>query len=173
MVAARGDGPAEAGGPPVGPVERVTAGLAVAGGTLVLSVAVLVTVSVLMRWTAHRNIPGDFELVQIGISLATFAFLPLCQLRGTNIFVDTFTRGLLGRTRALLDGLWTLVYLLIACLITARMAAGGVETIASGTTSMVLGLPIGWAILVASLLSAWLVVVVLATAIRTFRGTRS
>ena len=29
--------------------------------------------------------------MQIGLALAVFAFMPLCQLRGGNLFVDTFT----------------------------------------------------------------------------------
>lgn len=152
---------------------RITVGLAVAGGTLVVALAVLVTVSVLMRWTGHGNIPGDFELVQMGISLATFAFLPLCALRGTNISVDTFTRGMRRRAQDALDGLWALVYLLVACLIASRMAVGALETIASGTTSMVLGLPISWPILLAAVLAAWLAVVLLARAIMTLRTARS
>ena len=53
--------------------------------------AVLVTASVLTRWLTAQGVPGDFELLQIGLALAVFAFMPLCQLRGGNLFVDTFT----------------------------------------------------------------------------------
>lgn len=153
-------------------VSRVTVGLARAGGVLVLALAGLVTLSVLMRWAVGRVIPGDFELVQIGVSVATFAFLPLCQLRGQNIVVDTFTTRLPERAKAALDALWALVYFAVACLMAERMARGGLETLASGTTSMALALPVGWAVLAASVLSAWLAVVVLATAVRALRGNR-
>ncbi len=40
---------------------------------------VLVTASVLMRWLGGEGVNGDFELVQMGLALAVFAFLPLCQ----------------------------------------------------------------------------------------------
>jgi TRAP-type C4-dicarboxylate transport system permease small subunit len=151
---------------------RLTAGLAVAGGLVMLALAVLVTTSVLLRWLDFRTIPGDFELVQMGVSIATFAFLPLCQLQGENIFVDTFTRHLRPGARRLLDTLWALVYLAIALLLAWRMGAGALDALRSGTTSMVLGLPLGWAILLGALLTAWLAVVVLATAIGVARRGR-
>ncbi len=73
-------------------VERVSVGLALAGGGLILLLAFLVTGSVLRRWLTADSVPGDFELVQNGLAMALFAFLPICQLHGGNISVDTFTR---------------------------------------------------------------------------------
>lgn len=148
---------------------RVSDRLAVAGGMLILALAGLVTVSVVSRWLTSRGIPGDFELMQIGLALAVFAFLPLCQLRGGNLFVDTFTTRLPHGARRALDGFWSLVYALVAGLIALMMAVGAMQTVASGTRSMVLGLPIGWAIGIAALLATWLVFVVLVTALQAFR----
>ena len=147
---------------------RVSDRLALAGGVLLLALAALVTVSVVARWLAGRGIPGDFELMQIGLALAVFTFLPLCQLRGGNLFVDTFTNRLPHGTQRALDGFWSLVYALVAGLIAAMMAVGAAQTIASGTRSMVLGLPIGWAIAIAAVLATWLAFVVLVTALRVF-----
>ena len=155
-----------------GVVERVSAGLAIAGGLLMLALAVLVTASVLLRWLAGQAIPGDFELVQMGLSVAVFAFLPLCQWHGGNIFVDTFTTRAPAWFRAALDGLWALVYAVLAALIAWRLAVGASEAFSSGTNSMVLGLPTGWAIAVASLLTAWLAFVALATAARAIGKSR-
>lgn len=151
-------------------VSRLTVGLAVAGGALVFGLAVLVTASVLMRWLAGRVVPGDFELVQIGISIATFCFLPLSQLRGHNIFVDTFTHRLPGRVRAALDGLFALLYAGIAALLAWQMGVGALETLASGTTTMVLGLPLGAPIGVAAVLCGWLALVALVSAVRIVRS---
>jgi TRAP-type C4-dicarboxylate transport system permease small subunit len=146
--------------------------LALAGGVLLLALAVMVTVSVMARWLTSQGIPGDFELVQIGLALAVFAFMPLCQLRGGNLYVDTFTTRLSGVAQHRLDGFWSLVYALVAGLIAAMMAVGAVQTIASGTGSMVLGLPIGWAIAIAAVLAIWLAFVVLLTALRAFVRAR-
>jgi hypothetical protein len=46
------------------------------------------------------------------------------------------------------------------------MAVGGVETVGSGTRSMVLGIPLGWPIIAAAVLATWLFCVVLATALQ-------
>ena len=134
-----------------------------------LAVAALVTASVLSRWATSDSIRGDFDLVQMGVALAVFAFLPFCQLRGANIFVDSFTTHLPARARAALDALWSLLYAVAAGVIAWRMAVGARETVANGTTSMVLGLPIGWAIVIATVFTAWLAFVALVVAARAIR----
>ena len=49
---------------------------------LVLIALILLTVvSVVGRALFSAPIPGDFELVEIGMAVAVFAFLPYCQLR--------------------------------------------------------------------------------------------
>ena len=110
---------------------RLSDRLALAGGILMLALAVLVTVSVLKRWLTPQGVPGDFELMQIGLALAVFAFMPWCQLRGGNLFVDTFTGRLPPGLQRRLDGLWTLVYAAVAAAIAVMMAAGAVETLAT------------------------------------------
>jgi TRAP-type C4-dicarboxylate transport system permease small subunit len=149
-------------------VDRVSDILALAGGALLLALAGLVTVSVLARWLTNRGIPGDFELVQIGLALAVFAFLPLCHLRGANLVVDSFTTRSPEWLRRGLDAFWCFVYAMVAALVAAMMAVGAAETIRSGTRSMVHGVPIGWAIAVAALLATWLAIVVLLTAALAF-----
>ena len=120
------------------------------------------------------SIPGDFELVQMATALAVFAFLPLCQAHRGNIIVDTFTTRLPRRVRNALDALlgprlrrrWR------------RSSPGGSRSArrrhcAATPTTMMLGLPIGWAI--AHLRRAWRrcsLVVALATALRLLRGGR-
>ena len=41
------------------------------------------------RWLGFGSINGDFELVQMGVALSVFCFLPLSQARRGNIMVDT------------------------------------------------------------------------------------
>ena len=138
--------------------------LALAGGMLLLAFAGLVTASVVARWLTSRGIAGDFELVQIGVALAVFAFMPLCQMRGGNLYVDTFTSRLPGRVRGILDRVWALAYAGVAALLAAMMAVGAAETMASGTRTMVLGVPLAWPIALAAGLLAWLAVVTFADA---------
>jgi hypothetical protein len=154
-------------------VDRACRGLAIAGGCLLLLGAALVTASVLRRWLTYTAIPGDFELVQMGLAVAVFAFLPLCQLRGTNIVVDSFTTRAPAWLQAGLDGLWALVYALVAGLVGWRMVAGTRDAFVSGTTTMVLALPIGWSMAVATTMAWWLALVALVAAARSLgRRTR-
>ena len=145
-------------------LSRVSDRLALAGGMLLLAFAALVTASVVARWLTSRGIAGDFELVQIGVALAVFSFMPLCQLRGGNLYVDTFTARLPARVRNTLDRIWALAYAAIAALLATTMAVGAAETMASGTRTMVLGVPLAWPIALAAGLLAWLALVTAAGA---------
>lgn len=151
----------------VGPtLTRASEVLALAGGALMLVVACLVTVSVLMRWLLGDGISGDFELVQIATALGAFAFLPLCQARRGNVIVDSFTARLPERARRGLDALWDLAYAAIIAVIAWRLVAGALDAFASRTTSMVLGIPQGYAIAACAVMGAFLSLVAVATARR-------
>lgn len=132
--------------PPRGPVARLAAGLGFAGGLVLLAVALLTCVSVLRRWLTSQPVPGDFELVSLGAGLAVMGFLAYGTLMRTNILVDSFTGWLpRGLTRAI-DAFWTLVWCGVAAVLAERLLRGARETLASGTTTMVLGLPTWWAV---------------------------
>src|SRR5690606_33058113 len=137
-----------------------------------LAAAFLVCASVGLRWATSSAIPGDFELVQIAVAVSAFAFLPFCQLRRGNIFVGTFTTSLPRRVTARLDALWDFAYGLTAAFIAWRLTIGAIETIASRTTTMVSGIPIGWAIAATAGMAALLAIASLATALRVLRSGR-
>ncbi|WP_149537817.1 TRAP transporter small permease [Siccirubricoccus phaeus] len=132
--------------PPRGPVARLGSALALAGGAVLLATALVSTWSVLQRWATSQPIPGDFELVSLGSGLAVMGFLARGTLTRSNILVDTFTTWLPPRVNALVDAFWTLVWLAAATVLAERLLVGARETLASGTTTMVLGLPTWWAI---------------------------
>jgi TRAP-type C4-dicarboxylate transport system permease small subunit len=151
---------------------RASEMLALAGGALMLVVACLVTVSVLMRWLLGDGISGDFELVQIATALGAFAFLPLCQARRGNVIVDTFTARLPEHARRGLDALWDLAYAIIIAIIAWRLVVGARDAFASQTTSMVLGIPQGYAIAACAAMGVFLSIVAVATARRIAGGSR-
>lgn len=153
-----------------GPLAAFTRPLAIAGGLLMVAVAIMVTVSVVMRWLINESVPGDIELVQIGTAVAVFAFLPLCQSRRGNIMVDTFTLRLPRQAQAMLDALWDLAYAGIAAIIAWRLGVGAWDTIRSNTVSMMLGLPTGWAIAACAAMAAFLSIVAVATALHLSKG---
>jgi TRAP-type C4-dicarboxylate transport system permease small subunit len=152
-------------------VPRVARVLAVIGGFLVVGLATLVTASVLMRWFGGQGVNGDFELVQMGLALAVFAFLPLCQAHRGNVMVDTFTTRLPRRAQAGLDALWDVVYAGFAAFIGWRLAIGASEALSSRTTSMVLGLPIYYAITACAAMALFLALICFLTAARRLRAS--
>ena len=74
-------------------IDAVADAVALIGGVLLIALATMVVVSVTLRsdLVGKAGVPGDFELVQMATAVAAFCFLPLCQLKRGNIFVDTFT----------------------------------------------------------------------------------
>lgn len=153
-----------------GALARLSGWLALAGGALVVGLAVLVTASVLKRWATDEGLNGDFEMVQMGLALAVFAFLPFCQVRRGNLMVDTFTARLPDAVQRGLDAVWDLVLAAAAGLVAWRLSAGAADAFSSGTNSMVLALPIGYAIAACSGMAALLAVVSVVTALRRLRG---
>ncbi len=138
--------------PPRGPVAAAAGLLAFAGGVALLGVAILTTVSVLLRWLAGGPIKGDFELVSLGSGLAVFGFLAYGTLTRTNILVDSFTTRLPRRANHAIDAVWTLIWAGCTLVLAERMAVGAAEALASGTRTIgLLGVPIWWAIAVGAL----------------------
>ncbi len=152
--------------------ERLGAALALAGAALSLFIAGLVTVSVGLRWVTSSGLPGDFETVQMAVALAIFSFLPYTQLRRGNMLVDTFTIRLPPRAVVAIDAFWDIVYAAAAALLGWRLAVGATDAISSQTTTMVLGLPVGWAIMACAAMASLLAVASLVTAAGRF-GTES
>lgn len=148
--------------------ERLGAALALTGAALSLFIAGLVTTSVLLRWATSRGLAGDFEMVQMAVALAIFAFLPYTQLRRGNMLVDTFTGRLSAAANARIDACWDAVYAAAAALLGWRLAVGAGDAIASRTSSMVLGLPVGWAIAGCAAMAILLALASLATAVGRF-----
>jgi TRAP-type C4-dicarboxylate transport system permease small subunit len=101
--------------------------LAVLGGALCGLTAIMVAVSVTGRYLFAAPVPGDYDLTAIACGTAVFAFLPYCQMVRGNVMVDFFTTDISPRNKAVLDGIGTLLYLLIAILFTWRFCYGGLE----------------------------------------------
>ena len=59
---------------------RLIKAWALLGGFLLLAVVLMTTYSAAAGFLISRPFPGDFELTQMGVAVAAFAFLPYCQL---------------------------------------------------------------------------------------------
>lgn len=153
-------------------IDKLVGGVALAGGILLIAVASMVVISVTLRSDLFRmaGVPGDFELVQMVTAVCAFAFLPLCQLRRGNIFVDTFTMKLPPRINRIIDGGWDVVYGLAMMLISWRLGVGALSAYASGENSMVLRLPTFWPVAACAVLAALVAAVSFITACRMFKA---
>lgn len=149
--------------------ERLGAALALAGAALSLFIAGLVTASVGLRWATSSGLPGDFEMVQMAVALAIFSFLPYTQLRRGNMLVDTFTIRLPARVLSAIDAFWDIVYAAAAALLGWRLAVGAADAVGSRTSTMVLGMPVGWAIMACAAMAGLLALAALVTAAGRFR----
>ncbi len=160
-------------GPP-SVLARAIGAVAIAGGLLLVALATMVVVSVTLRsdLIGAAGVPGDFELVQMATAVAAFCFLPYCQLRRGNIFVDTFTLKLPLRWQNAIDAGWDVVYALVMALIAWRLMVGARSAFASGENTMVLSLPSYVPIALCALLAALVALTCLATATRLLRSGR-
>jgi TRAP-type C4-dicarboxylate transport system permease small subunit len=161
-----------AGGPGAGktsPLLRLTGLVAVLGGLLALSVALLVAASVLGRWLFSAPIDGDFEFVKMATAVAVFAWLPYAQARRANIVVDTFTLGLAERRRRRLDAFWDLCYAGFIGFLAVALTNGTLDAIRSGETTMQRQLLIWPSIALAAALALLLAVTSVLTALALLR----
>ncbi|PWR02325.1 hypothetical protein DKT77_12300 [Meridianimarinicoccus roseus] len=108
-------------------IERVSQGLALAGGLVLVGMACVTVGSVIGRALSPFGlapVTGDFELVQLGCAIAVFWFLPLCQLRRGNVTVDLLSERFGPRGHALLGLLGNVALTLCSGVIALQLARG-------------------------------------------------
>jgi TRAP-type C4-dicarboxylate transport system permease small subunit len=122
-------------------IEAPSEWLALAGGVLLVGIALMSAVSIVGRALLSTPIQGDYELVQMGVAVFVACSLPLAQIRYVNIIVDFFTtRAALGTQRAL-DAVGAFILALVMGVLTWRTAVGALDIWQSGQTSTILGVP--------------------------------
>jgi len=144
--------------------ERLAAVLAMLGGALLTIAALLVTVSVLGRWLFHKPVPADYELVEVCIGVAVFAFLAYTQARSGHIAVDTFTLKVPARVNAVIDAVWDLVLAGFLGFFAWGLFSGGLSARTNGETLIQLPWPIWPVYIVCSVLAAIACLVALSVA---------
>lgn len=154
-----------------GILDRLSQVVALFAGSLMLVAGVLIIVSIASRWFLATSIPGDVELVQAATAVAAFAFLPFGQLQRSTIVVDTFTLRLPERVRNAIDAFWDIVYAIAAAVLCWRLSVAAFDAIRSHTISSVIGLPIGWFMLLGVVMLFLLALVGVLTAVRLLRGS--
>lgn len=128
-------------------VARLARGLAIAGGLMLFAVIALTCVSVTGRALDGFGlgpIPGDIELVEMGIGFAVFAALPHAQFIRAHARVDVFRRLYGDFGNRILDVAGNLAMLFFAGLVAWRLWLGMLDKGAYGETTFILQIPLVW-----------------------------
>ena len=150
---------------------RLCERFAVLGGVAMLG-ALFVLVATVIGAAFGSPILGDSEIVELLVGIAVFAFLPYCQLRGSNVIVDFFTQPLSLRARHWLDVAMGLVFVFVAAVLTWRMIEGGITAWDRSRKSMFLQLPDWWGYALGGLaMLLWIVVCCYTTYVAFLRAT--
>ena len=86
-------------------------------------------------------VPGDFEMVEIGVAVAAFTFLPYCQLTGANVTADIFTSRASAAWIAFFTLLAALVAVFFSVILIWRMTDGMVSYIEYQEVTTILNIP--------------------------------
>jgi TRAP-type C4-dicarboxylate transport system permease small subunit len=122
-------------------IERLCDALALAGGAVLVGIALMSAFSIAGRALFRQPIQGDYELVQMGCAIFVACCLPVAQIRYANIIVDFFTTRASQRTQAWLDALGALVMGCVMAIVAWRTGIGLVSMREVGQTSTILGVP--------------------------------
>jgi TRAP-type C4-dicarboxylate transport system permease small subunit len=133
------------------PLQIISESLAVLGGLALTFVTLFTTLSVIGRTAFDAPILGDQEIVEFGCSFAIFAFMPYCQMRGSNIVADIFTQPLPPRWRDAIDAVMNTIFAAVVLLIAWRLMIGGLIAHDRADNSMFLRIPLWFGYFAASL----------------------
>jgi TRAP-type C4-dicarboxylate transport system permease small subunit len=131
---------------------------ALLGGLLLLAVVLVNVASLAGNIAFHQPVPGDFEIVEVGVAVSVFMFLPYCQLTGANVTADIFTAWAGPRLLAILALIASVVALVVAILLLWRMSNGLLDYRQYREVTTIYQFPI-WYAFVPILISLFLLVI--------------
>ncbi len=135
---------------------------AIAGGVVLLAMIAVVVISVVGRtlvWAGLKPILGDYELISVGMGFAVFAFLPWAHLVRGHALVSLVTDNFSDAVNCWILVVTDLMMLVAAGFIAWRLSFGTIDKFNYHETTILLGLPMGWAYS-AALIGAVVLVVV-------------
>jgi len=139
-------------------VELIARVLALAGGAVLLCIIVLTCVSIIGRALVPFDIGvgpirGIYDMTEIGMAAAIFAFLPWAHLNEAHARVDLFQPVMPKPVNLLLDLAFNLGMLVVAAVGTWRLYLGMQDKLSFGETTLIAQIPV-WQGYAASLLGA-------------------
>lgn len=121
--------------------------LAITGGAVLIAVSLMTVLSIIGRTGAvpgTNAIPGDFEMVEMGIGFAVFSFLPWCQLTRAHASVEILAPFFSPAVNRTIDICVSALMTLVVVVLTWRLFEGMVSKRAYSETTYILQIPVWW-----------------------------
>lgn len=129
-------------------IYRLANWTAIVGGIVLVALTLMVVTSVAGRAMIGIGlgpVPGDFELVEVGVGIAIFFFLPWCYLRGGHATVDLLYMHMPRWFQKGIDLVSDVVMLLVWLVLTLKLWEGLLEKKEYMETTFILQMPVWWA----------------------------
>lgn len=127
--------------------ELISRGLALFGGFILLAVIALTCVSIIGRALVPLNIGassvrGIYDMTEIGMAAAIFAFLPWCQYNQGHATVDLFQAAFPKSMNKSLDLIFNAAMFIVAAIGTWRLYLGMLDKHSYGETTLIAQIPV-------------------------------
>lgn len=129
-------------------IYRTARWTALFGGIVLTALTLMVVASVAGRALIGIGlgpVPGDFELVELGVGIAIFFFMPWCYLRGGHATVDLLYMHMPKWAQRGVVIVSDILMLLIWLVLTWELWAGLLEKKEYMETTFILQMPVWWA----------------------------
>jgi TRAP-type C4-dicarboxylate transport system permease small subunit len=114
---------------------------AVSAGVLLVFITLMTCASIVGREVIGKTITGDFELSGVAAGAAIALFMPWCQFKRGNIFVDFFTAKASTSTQKAMERFGAFLLAVVMALVAWRSVLGGINAFNSNSGTMLLGFP--------------------------------
>lgn len=127
--------------------EILASGLALIGGGVLLVIIALTCASIVGRALVPLDIGlgpirGIYDITEIGMAAAIFAFLPWTQLHEAHARVDLFQPALPKQVNRFLDLVFNIAMLVVAWVGTQRLYLGMMDKLSFGETTLIAQIPV-------------------------------
>ncbi len=128
-------------------VEAIARALAFAGGAVLIAITVLTCVSIIGRALLPLDIGlspirGIYDMTEIGIAAAVFAFLPWAQFTEAHARVDLFRWAIPKKVDQFLDVVFNAAMAFVATVGTYRLYLGMQDKLSYGETTLIAQIPV-------------------------------
>jgi TRAP-type C4-dicarboxylate transport system permease small subunit len=129
-------------------IYRLSRWTAVVGGVVLVALMLMVVASVVGRaliGVGLGPVPGDFELVEVGVGIAVFFFMPWCYVSGGHATVDLLYMHTPKWAQRGIDTVSDVLMLLVWLVLTWKLGEGTLEKREYLETTFILQMPVWWA----------------------------